>query len=599
MSAKLIPGIRELQTLFEFGRIGDCTDDQLLDQFRRGAGPAAEMAFATLVQRHGPMVLRVCRSTLNDEHDAQDAFQATFLVLVNGAGAVRDRSSIASWLYGVALRVASRARVRVAKRRAHERAAAALSVESRPEAGAGPLPDRCVLHEEIRRLPEKYRSIILLCYFDGLTQEQAAQQLGWPAGTVRGRLFRAREILRSRLSRRGLAVTGGALLAGLLPQDALAVPTALVDATARAAVHRVGGSALVGGGMTHRLASAVRRATGLAPHVGLKSGVTVLGIGLVAVALFAAPASFRPNTPRSTPPPQPPPRTASVSTPQPEPEPQTDETPENVKAPETLSSKPPETPDIDDSPRREPFAVAAPLTGITIDGDLADWPANIERHSLLKVFSSGPYGGLDGLDLQTNPDLCASFSVGYDVKTQLLYLAVVVRDDQVVIGHTSHLDTDAVELYVDGLLGTRKFTNGAPTSEKVTLSGYPVQQYIGIPGAGRIYGTPELTNPVLLGGDLQKTNTRMKFQRKGDVTTYEWAVQVFDRYPDQPTKLAPGKRIGFDVAVVDRDPPATKLTSKKNAVPNLTGWIYWGPTWDGIKVLDAGSLGELVLGEGP
>ncbi|MHC5542081.1 RNA polymerase sigma factor, partial [Singulisphaera rosea] len=114
MPAKLTnTTVRDLRTLFQIGPIGSCTDAQLLEQFR-SEGPSAEAAFTALVTRHGPMVLRVCRGVLNDEHDAQDAFQATFLVLVRKAASVRNRSSVASWLYGVAHRVSSRAKVNAA-----------------------------------------------------------------------------------------------------------------------------------------------------------------------------------------------------------------------------------------------------------------------------------------------------------------------------------------------------------------------------------------------------------------------------------------------------------------------------------------------------
>ena len=167
-------------------------------------GEAAEMAFSALVERHGPMVLRVCRSILRDEHDAQDAFQATFLVLVDRAGSVRDRSSVGSWLHGVALRVAACARGSVVRRRVHERRAADLTADGFHPRGVE--PDLApALHEELARLPERYRVPIVLCYMEGLACEEAAQRMRLPVGTVKSRLARGRDRLRDRLIRRGLA----------------------------------------------------------------------------------------------------------------------------------------------------------------------------------------------------------------------------------------------------------------------------------------------------------------------------------------------------------------------------------------------------------
>ena len=195
--------IHGVQTLFQSGAIGQQTDGALLGRFRERRDETAEPAFAALVERHGPMVLRVCRSVLRNEHDAQDAFQATFMILVRRAASVRDRESIGSWLYGVALRVAACARTSMAHRRRHERLAAELS----PLQYAGDDGQReisAILHEELGRLPERYREAIVLCYLEGLTCGAAACQLGWPVGTVKSRLSRGRELLLRRLIRRGL-----------------------------------------------------------------------------------------------------------------------------------------------------------------------------------------------------------------------------------------------------------------------------------------------------------------------------------------------------------------------------------------------------------
>src|SRR5262249_27839110 len=161
------------------------------------------------IARHGPMVLGVCRQLLRDPNDVDDAFQATFLVLVRKAGTLRRCDLLGNWLYGVAYRVATRARVLSARRTAKapygQEGVDGLGADdgwrlSGQDAAAGPDREpRPWLHEEVGRLPEKYRVPVLLCYFEGLTHEEAAGRLGWPLGTVKGRLARARDLLRRRL----------------------------------------------------------------------------------------------------------------------------------------------------------------------------------------------------------------------------------------------------------------------------------------------------------------------------------------------------------------------------------------------------------------
>ena len=201
--------LQHVRMLFEAGAVGGLTDRQLLDRFRAREGEAAELAFAALVERHGPMILRVCRRTLRDEHDAQDAFQATFLVLVRKAGSLRAHDSLGGWLHAVACRVAAYVRAAEARRRAHERRVAEAATIPTPAGNGGWDDLGPVLHEEIGRLPERYRAAVVLCDLEGLTQEQAAQRLGWPSGTVRSRLARGRGRLQARLTRRGLAPAAG------------------------------------------------------------------------------------------------------------------------------------------------------------------------------------------------------------------------------------------------------------------------------------------------------------------------------------------------------------------------------------------------------
>lgn len=178
------------------------TDSEFLERF---ATAADETAFEALLERHGPMVWNVCRRVLANASDADDAFQAVFLVLLRKARSIRRQDSVASWLHGVAYRIALDARARAARRRLHEQQATAPVMDQRdPRAGWDDV--RQVLDEELSRLPEKYRMPLVLCYLEGKTNDEAADQLGWTRGTVAGRLSRARDLLRGRLTRRGLAV---------------------------------------------------------------------------------------------------------------------------------------------------------------------------------------------------------------------------------------------------------------------------------------------------------------------------------------------------------------------------------------------------------
>jgi HlyD family secretion protein len=244
---------RQLGTLLAVGTAGELTDGQLLERFATRTGEAAEQAFATLVERHGPMVLRVCRGVLFDPNDVEDAFQATFLVLVNKARSLWVSDSLGPWLHQVALRTASCARSTAARRQRHERGAA-VSVRASHAVSHDDLGQ--VLHEEIDRLPERFRLSVILCDLEGNTHEQAARHLGWPVGTVKSRLTRARKRLRDRLTRRGLSPGAGVitLLRPGVMEDLL--PGALVQATASAAV-RFGASRTLLGGSAAILAQGV------------------------------------------------------------------------------------------------------------------------------------------------------------------------------------------------------------------------------------------------------------------------------------------------------------------------------------------------------
>jgi RNA polymerase sigma factor (sigma-70 family) len=196
---------RQMRVLWAVGTAGDLDDAALLSRFALRLGDSAKEAFRVLVERHGPMVLRVCQQVLGDRHDAEDAAQAVFLVLARKAPALRIDSSLAPWLHGVARRVAAKARIRTTARRQAEIRTAIGAVSVRASEGdCTPSNDDWeAVHEEVERLPEKYRTPVVLCYLDGQTYEETARRIGCPVGTVRVRLSRARDRLRDRLTRRG------------------------------------------------------------------------------------------------------------------------------------------------------------------------------------------------------------------------------------------------------------------------------------------------------------------------------------------------------------------------------------------------------------
>jgi RNA polymerase sigma factor (sigma-70 family) len=223
--------LRAIGTLFSDGMLGALTDGQLLERFVDRNASSAEDAFTILVERHGPMVWGVCHRLLPDRDAAADAFQATFLVLVRRARAVRVDDSLGPWLYGVSRRVAARERATSLRRRARETGGV--------EALAGPAPDPvraerlAILDEEIGRLPERHRAAVVLCDLEGLPHEEAARRLGCPVGTVESRLSRGRQRLRDRLVRRGLAPAAAALWAETAREASAAMPAALIKQSAR------------------------------------------------------------------------------------------------------------------------------------------------------------------------------------------------------------------------------------------------------------------------------------------------------------------------------------------------------------------------------
>jgi RNA polymerase sigma factor (sigma-70 family) len=259
----------------------DLGDAELLQRFisRRD-----EAAFAALVRRHGPMVLGVCRRVLRHEADAEDAFQATFLVLVRRAATILPRARVGNWLYGVAHKTALKAKALNGKRRSKEREAAARPPAAAPDEARGHLLE--VLDDELARLPDKYRASIVLCDLQGKSYREAARQLGCPQGTLSGRLTRGRVLLARRLARHGLAFSGGPL-AALLARDgaAASVSPLLTASTVKAAFAYAAGPATAAGAVSAAVVSLTEGALKMMFLNRLKTTVALL---LLAGATAAA-----------------------------------------------------------------------------------------------------------------------------------------------------------------------------------------------------------------------------------------------------------------------------------------------------------------------
>ncbi len=228
-------------------------------------------------------------------------------------------------------------------------------------------------------------------------------------------------------------------------------------------------------------------------------------------------------------------------------------------------------------------AYAIPLTGITIDGKLGDWPKDMINYPIV---NNGRFYGptdIDDADLVTSPDLSPKFMVGYDPERNLIYLAVQIRDDSLKVSMIDPWHTDACEVYVDG--GNRGKTMSVNNATKA--EDLPSLQYVLCPPGGG-YGAHLLSgdqsaNPNLKSGDIAKTKTSGAYSRIGDISACEWAIEAFDHYPDSPTRLEVGKAIGFDVVAVDKDSDT-----------DTPAWICWGPI-AGMKAFNADKLGKLVF----
>src|SRR5262249_45750836 len=252
----------------------------------------SEAAFAALVRRHGPMVLNVCRRVLGSPQDAEDAFQATFLVLARKAASLRDRPLVGSWLYGVAQRTARKALTARARRATHEREAAAPAPRD-PLAELSVREAQRLVDRELARLPGKYQAPLVLCCLEGLARDEAARQLGWPVNLLKSRLEQARQLLRDRLGRHGLTLPAGAPAVELRGTAAEAgVPAALAASTIRA-----GGAVAAGGSAAGMVsAEALALSEGMVRMMflaKLKTGAAALAALVTLGALAAAPLLAR------------------------------------------------------------------------------------------------------------------------------------------------------------------------------------------------------------------------------------------------------------------------------------------------------------------
>jgi RNA polymerase sigma factor (sigma-70 family) len=289
--------VGQLRQLRRVARLEELADGELLRLF---VTCQDEAAFAALLKRQGPMVLGVCRRVLHRPEDAEDAFQAVFLVLVRRAASIGQQESVGGWLYRVAYRVAMKAKISAARRVKREsRAAQPSSTAAEPGAELAWTELRPVLDEELNLLPEKYRTPLVLCYLQGKTYTEAARELGWSNGTLSGRMAHGRTLLRERLIRRGITLSAVALAAALgSSQASAAVPPFLMNCTCQALAPLIAGKATVAGfsAQVLELAGAVLRTMRLTKlkAVSVLSLAAFLGCLIVAWSLRLVPAAKGP-----------------------------------------------------------------------------------------------------------------------------------------------------------------------------------------------------------------------------------------------------------------------------------------------------------------
>ena len=285
--------LRFARRMAEAGQGSNSTDTDLLKHF---AINKDDLSFAHLVERHGSMVWGVCRRILNHAQDAEDCFQAAFLVLARKAGTLQQYASLGAWLHRVAYRLALRSKATAARRQTEEGRAAAMNPVS-CERGESWTELRKLLDQELENLPQIYRVPLVLCYLEGKSYAEAAKDLGWPLGTVKGRLSRGRDLLRKRLQKRGLTLAG-ATLAALLTEHAAsaAVPGTLLMSTTNAASAFAMGKTALASGQALALANELLRAATLGLLVKSAFVGVALTLTIGAGAMFAGQSSVDKNS---------------------------------------------------------------------------------------------------------------------------------------------------------------------------------------------------------------------------------------------------------------------------------------------------------------
>jgi RNA polymerase sigma factor (sigma-70 family) len=282
---------RNVSWLFGAGTSVGLSDGELIGRVASRQIEVAEVAFETILARHGAMVLAVCRQVLGDADGAEDAFQATFLIMLRRADSLRagEPGSLGPWLHGVAYRTALKARQATARRRAREQERerrAARSVDEEPSTTLERGELQALVHQEVNRLSAKYRAPVVLCYFEGRTHDEAAAVLQWPVGTVRGRLARARELLRARIERRGVAPSSVLGAIKFQPLGRLELPSRLLEATVTSASNAMHATSL--GAFVNRM---FQRLVLVRPRVSVGFLAMALTTAGLALALRGAPAS--------------------------------------------------------------------------------------------------------------------------------------------------------------------------------------------------------------------------------------------------------------------------------------------------------------------
>lgn len=268
--------LQHIRSLVVAQEAAGLADSPLLERFLTQRD---EAAFEALVRRHGPMVMGVCRRVLRNPDDAEDAFHATFLVLVRKAGSIAKRQLLGNWLYGVAYRTARAARSAVERRRAKEAKAVPRQQSLEESAGQELLP---LLDYELSRLPDKYRIPVILCELEGKSRPDVARQLGLPEGTLSSRLARARAMLARRLTQRGVTLAGAALAAELSQHaNSAVVPSSLIVSTVKAGASVLAGQSAATGVVSGHVAALCDGVVKTMVLSKLKVATTVLLVGSV------------------------------------------------------------------------------------------------------------------------------------------------------------------------------------------------------------------------------------------------------------------------------------------------------------------------------